>query len=280
MRRWSLDLRWPDGTKTEMDPDAKILFVASDSHWDQIAMTAEAFGMPDENIIFTGPQNDPYNFTNLDDPSTLAMIRHWCTKYKVGMVVVDTLMAASARPLVDPQEVAQIAKPLRELARDMNVVVVMIGHLNSQGETWGRAMGRTCDHVIRMEADETDEQNITIRSVKARWNRFALPTIQGRQGECGWEYTCPNSDIGDAKLKTASGRAGDAVVAYLKNYGATEPTKKTIVDAVVEKGHADKTVYRVIEELVLDGIIVKYQKPTFSGKEIWVFGLASENDQF
>lgn len=279
-RRWSLDLRWPDGTKTEMDPDAKILFVASDSHWDQIAMTAEAFGMPDENIIFTGPQNDPYNFTNLDDPSTLAMIRHWCTKYKVGMVVVDTLMAASARPLVDPQEVAQIAKPLRELARDMNVVVVMIGHLNSQGETWGRAMGRTCDHVIRMEADETDEQNITIRSVKARWNRFALPTIQGRQGECGWEYTCPNSDIGDAKLKTASGRAGDAVVAYLKNYGATEPTKKTIVDAVVEKGHADKTVYRVIEELVLDGIIVKYQKPTFSGKEIWVFGLASENDQF
>lgn len=279
-RRWSLDMRWPDGSKTEMDPEAKVLFVASDSHWDQIAMTAEAFGMPDENVIFTGPQNDPYNFTNLDDPSTLAMIRHWCTKYKVGMVVVDTLMAASARPLVDPQEVAQIAKPLRELARDLNVVVVMIGHLNSQGETWGRAMGRTCDHVIRMEADEADEQNITIRSVKARWNRFALPTIQGRQGECGWEYTCPNSDIGDAKLKTASGRAKDAIVGYLKNYGSTDPTKKTIVDAVVEKGHNDKTTYRAIDELVSDGLIIKYQKSTFSGKDIWVFGLPPENDQF
>lgn len=277
VRRWSLDLRWPDGTKTEMDPDAKVLFVASDSHWDQIATTAEAFGIPDENVIFTGPQNDPYNFTNIDDPSTLAMIRHWCTRYKVGMVVIDTLMAASSRPLVDPQEVAQIAKPLRELARDLNVVVVMIGHLNSQGETWGRAVGRTCDHVIRMEADETDEQAITVRSVKARWNRFALPSIQGRQGECGWEYTCPNSDIGEPRLKTASGRAGDAVVAYLKNYGSTEPTKKTIVDAVVEKGHSDKTVYRVIEELVLDGVITKYQKSTFSGKEIWVFGMAPEN---
>jgi hypothetical protein len=56
-RRWSLDMRWPDGSKTEMDPDAKVLFVASDSHWDQIAMTAEAFGMPDENVIFTGPQD-------------------------------------------------------------------------------------------------------------------------------------------------------------------------------------------------------------------------------
>lgn len=280
VRRWSLDMRWPDGTKTEMDTDSKVLFVASDSHWDQIATTAEAFGMPDENIIFTGPQNDPYNFTNIDDPSTVAMIRHWCTRYKVGMVVIDTLMAASARPLVDPQEVAQIAKPLRELARDLNVVVVMIGHLNSQGETWGRAMGRTCDHVIRMEADESDEQNITIKSVKARWNRFALPTIQGRQGECGWEYTCPNSDIGDAKLKTASGRAKDAIVAYLKNYGSTEPTKKTIVDAVVEKGHNDKTTYRAIDELVADGLITKYSKATFSGKDIWVFGLSPENDQF
>jgi hypothetical protein len=279
-RRWSLDMRWPDGSKTEMDPDAKVLFVASDSHWDQIAMTAEAFGMPDENVIFTGPQNDPYNFTNIDDPSTLAMIRHWCTRYKVGMVVIDTLMAASSRPLVDPQEVAQIAKPLRELARDLNVVVVMIGHLNSQGETWGRAMGRTCDHVIRMEADEADEQNITIRSVKARWNRFALPAIQGRQGECGWEYTCPNSDIGDAKLKTASGRAKDAVLAYLKNYGSTEPTKKTIVDAVVEKGHNDKTTYRAIDELIVDGLVIKYMKPTFSGKEIPVFTIAPENDQF
>ena len=279
-RRWSLDMRWPDGSKTEMDPDAKVLFVASDSHWDQIAMTAEAFGMPDENVIFTGPQNDPYNFTNIDDPSTLAMIRHWCTRYKVGMVVIDTLMAASSRPLVDPQEVAQIAKPLRELARDLNVVVVMIGHLNSQGETWGRAMGRTCDHVIRMEADESDEQNITIRSVKARWNRFALPAIQGRQGECGWEYTCPNSDIGDAKLKTASGRAKDAVLAYLKNYGSTEPTKKTIVDAVVEKGHNDKTTYRAIDELIVDGLVIKYMKPTFSGKEIPVFTLAPENHQF
>lgn len=24
-RRWSLDMRWPDGSKTEMDPDAKVL---------------------------------------------------------------------------------------------------------------------------------------------------------------------------------------------------------------------------------------------------------------
>ena len=186
-RRWSLDLRWPDGSKTEVDPDAKMLFVASDSHWDQIAETAVSFGIPSRNIIFAGTEDDPYGGTDIDDPQTMILLRRWLTRYKVGMVVIDTLMAASSRPLVDPLEVAQLAKPLRDLSREFGVPVVMVGHLNSQGETWGRSMGRTCDHVIRLEANPNDEQEILIRSVKARWNRFALPTIRGRQGETGWE---------------------------------------------------------------------------------------------
>lgn len=276
-RRWSLDLHWPDGSKTEVDPDAKILFVASDSHWDQIATTSVAFGIPSSNVIFTGPENDPYNFTNIDDPQTLAMVRHWLTRYKVAMVVVDTLMAASARPLVDPQEVAKIATPLRDIAREFAVPVVLVGHLNSQGETWGRAMGRTCDNVIRMEADERDEQLITIKSVKARWNRFALPTLQGRQGECGWEYIAAHAEDGDPRLKTAAGRISDAVVAYLRRYPGTEPTRKTLVEVLVEKGHSQPTVYRVIKEMVAEGVILEIEKETRSGKTITVYDIPPEN---
>ena len=276
-RRWSLDLHWPDGSKTEVEPDAKILFVASDSHWDQIATTAVAFGIPSANVIFTGPANDPYNFTNIDDPQTLAMVRHWLTRYKIAMVVVDTLMAASARPLVDPQEVAKIATPLRDIAREFAVPVVLVGHLNSQGETWGRAMGRTCDNVIRLEAEEYDEQSISIRSVKARWNRFALPTLQGRQGECGWEYAAAHAEDGDSRLKSASGRVSDAVVAYLRRYPGAEPTRKTLVDVLIEKGHSDKTVYRVIKEMVSEGVILEIKKETFTGKTISVYDLPPEN---
>lgn len=106
VRRWSFNLPWPDGSPNTVDQHSKVLFVAADSHWDQIAMTSEAFGIPDENVIFTGPESAPYDFTSIDDPKTLAHIRHWCTRYKVSMVVIDTLMAASTRPLVDPQEVA------------------------------------------------------------------------------------------------------------------------------------------------------------------------------
>jgi hypothetical protein len=276
VRRWSYNLPWPDGSPCELDQHSKVLFVASDSHWDQIAMTSEAFGIPDENVIFTGPESAPYDFTSIDDPKTLAHIRHWCSRYKVAMVVIDTLMAASTRPLVDPQEVAQIAGPLRQIARELDVAIVLVGHLNAQGETWGRAMGRACDNVIRMEADERDEKQIQIKSVKARWNRFVLPTIHGTQGECGWEYASIGSAGNDTSLKTAGERTAAAVVAYLRQYGTTQPTLKTLVEAAVEKGHAEKTAYRVIKEMTADGVIKRDEKQTFTGKTIEFYSIPEE----
>lgn len=272
VRRWALDLTWPDNTKTTISPTAKVLFVASDSHWDQIAMTAEAFGLPDENVIFTGPQDDPYNFTNLDDPQTLAMIRHWCDKYEIGMVVIDTLMAASARPLVDPQEVAKIAGPLREIAREKNVAVVMIGHLNSQGETWGRAMGRACDNVIRMEADENDEQSIIIKSVKSRWNRFELPLITGRQMENGWEYVCTSKEAVLVTSKSLYEQAIAKTLIMFSEYPHLELTKKGLRDELVERGVGESTAYRYIEKMVYDEVLLE-QQVTRGGKDFPLYSL-------
>ena len=101
--------------------------MASDSHFDQIADTSVDFGIPPENVIFTGPESTPYEYTSLDDPVTLKLIRHWCERYKVGLVVIDTLMAASVLPLADPQEVARLARPLRDMAREPNVAIVLVG---------------------------------------------------------------------------------------------------------------------------------------------------------
>jgi hypothetical protein len=263
-RRWGNDLKWPDGSDITMDIDAKMLFVASDSHFDQIAMTAQDFTIDTKSIIFTGPKGDPYAYTSLDDPTTIALIRHWCTKYKVGMVVIDTLMAASAKPLVDPQEVAKIAHPLRELARELNVAIVLVGHLNSQGETWGRAMGRQCDNVIRMEADEHDEQRITIRSVKARWNRFALPTIEGRQSETGWEYTTVGSDAGDDKAIGKRERAEAAVRGMLHKFGRSSWSE--IQTELQDAGHVKGTIDLALKAMEKAGEIAKVKETFSSGK--------------
>jgi hypothetical protein len=228
-----------------MDLDSKLLFVAADSHFDQIALCAQSFGIPSKSVIFTGPEDDPYEFTSLDDPRTLALIRHWCTRYKVGLIVIDTLMAASARPLVDPQEVAKIAKPLRDLARELNVAIVLVGHLNANGETWGRAIGRQCDNVIRMEAEEFDEQSIVIKSVKARWNRFELPTIKGRQSETGWNYETIGSDANDPKALSGTEKVKAIIREYLTLMGRT--SCGDLVAECKEKGCAEATVYRALK---------------------------------
>lgn len=263
VRRWSLCMEWPDGSPPTLEQDAKILFVASDSHFDQIADTSIEFGIPPENVIFTGPEAMPYDYTSLDDPVTLKLIRRWCTKYKVGIVVIDTLMAASVRPLVDPQEVSQIAGPLRDLARELNVAIVLVGHLNSQGETWGRAMGRQCDNVIRMEADERDEQRILIRSVKARWNRFDLPTIEGRQSETGWTYN--QNEPGEGVMREMLKReiAENMVRGFLKM--RTRAKTQEIVDHVeVSAGVSHETVRNAIRNLKGAGEIVSEgNNPTY-----------------
>lgn len=276
-RRWQLDMKWPDGSDITMPMDSKMLFVASDSHFDQIAMTAEAFGIDPKSIIFTGPKSDPYNFTSIDDPVTLKLIRHWCTKHRVGMVVIDTLMAASARPLVDPQEVAKIAGPLRDLARELNVAIVLVGHLNSQGETWGRAMGRQCDNVIRMEADEHDEQRIIIRSVKARWNRFALPTIEGRQSETGWEYTTVGSEIGDEKAIGKRERAEHAIRTMLTTFGRSSWSE--IQSELQDKGHVKGTIDLALKAMEKSGEILKIKQDFPSGKSCSFYDFDPDFDQ-
>jgi molybdopterin-guanine dinucleotide biosynthesis protein len=104
VKRWSLDQHWPDGSKTTIDPTSKVLFVASDSHWDQIAMIAQDFGVPFENVLFAGPKTSPYDYTSIDEKATIEIIRMWCRKYNIAMIVIDTLMSSTSRPLVDRQE--------------------------------------------------------------------------------------------------------------------------------------------------------------------------------
>lgn len=262
-RRVYFRLPWPDGTEINLDQDSKILFVAADSHYDQIVLTSEAFGIPDESIIFTGTEADPYEYTSIDDPRTLNMIRLNCQRYNVQLVVIDTLMAASQRPIVDRQEVPKIANPLRQLARECNVAIILVGHLNKEGQTFGLAMGSQCDNVIRLEADEADEQTVKIKSVKARWNRFALPVLSVKHSETGMEADGENR-IDDSNEKPGT-RIRNGVLAYLEHYG--ESSQSDVVGRMIDEGFHRQSVYRIVNEMAKDGQILRYDLEKF-GKNV------------
>ena len=281
VRRWANGLPWPDGSPPSMAKDRKILFVAADQHWDQITTTCKEFGIPANQVLFAGPAEDPYSCISLDDRNTLDYVKRWCEELPIGMVVIDTLMGATSRPLVDPQEVAQVAGQLRTLARETGIPVIMVGHLNAQGETWGRSIGRQCDHVIRMEADSKNEQTILIKSVKARWNRFELPMIYGQQGNSGWEYAISGSDLGDAEQQKNKAAAMEQIIAYIEVEGEKAWTE--IRDEMSERGFKDSTIDRALKTLVADGRLLKDQRKFPSGKtctfyDLDGYGLAPEEE--
>lgn len=281
VRRWTNGLPWPDGSPPSMAKDRKILFVAADQHWDQITMTCKEFGIPANQVLFAGPVEDPYGCISLDDRNTLEYVKRWCEELPIGMVVIDTLMVATSKPLADPQEVAQVAGPLRTLARETGIPVIMVGHLNAQGETWGRSVGRQCDHVIRMEADPKNEQTILIKSVKARWNKFELPVMYGQQGDSGWEYTASGSDLGEATQEKNKAAAMGLIVAYIESEGEKAWTE--IRDEMSERGFKDSTIDRALKTLVADGRLVKDQRKFPSGKtctfyDLDGYGLAPEEE--
>lgn len=275
VKRWSLDQNWPDGSKITIDTDSKILFCAADSHWDQIATTSQDFGIPLDNVIFSGPKTDPYDFTNIDEFRTIEALARRCDQYKIALIVVDTLMAATSKPLVDRQEVAQLSSPLRKLARDKNVAIVVVGHLNKDGETYGRAMQGMCENVIRMEADLTNPQEIKIQSVKARWNRFAMPVLHARQRETGWEYSTTNSDGNNSEQTKGRAAAMDLVKAYLATVGRSAWGE--IISELEEQGVSKSTTNRALKYLVETDEIVTYKEKFPSGKECSFYEIDPRN---
>jgi hypothetical protein len=125
-------------------------------------------------------------------------------------------------------------------------------------------MGRACDNVIRLEANEMDEQDISIRSVKARWNRFVLPVIKGRQSDSGWEYSTLESEKNDPKAVGGREGAMIAIRDYLAIAGRT--SSGDLVAELVERGCAEATVFRTLKFMTGTGELIKITETFPSGK--------------
>ena len=62
---------WPDGQRPSIEPRSTAVWICSDGQQDEILETAEAFGLPDDSILFPTPEDDPYGGTDIDDIKTV-----------------------------------------------------------------------------------------------------------------------------------------------------------------------------------------------------------------
>jgi hypothetical protein len=262
LRRVRAGDAWPDGQPMFEPDNSRWLWIAADSNYDQLIETATEFGIEDEAFAFPGDEENPYDFTDLTDPRTLDVIDQRIVEEGVSLVVIDTATnACGDTQQMDRAEIGKIAKSLALMANRHNVAILLIGHQNAKGGSYGDAWPGNVDCRMKMEADLA---TVRIEVVKSRWNKMKAPLLEGTQRDDGWTFKVEPRDIeataGTAAAGTSStDHAKTAVLEYVGRY--PEMKKSEVIKRVIDiAGVGRSSIYTAISELVRDGEIISVEK--------------------
>ena len=128
-----------------------------------------------------------YTHFGSDDPDTiLDIIRYLVTVEGCKVVFLDhiTMLVTGFKDDDERKKLDYISTRLAMMTRELKFALVMISHVNDQGQTRGsRNISKVADYIIHMErnteAESFDERNTTKLTIKG--NRFA-----GRSGPAGY----------------------------------------------------------------------------------------------
>lgn len=140
--------------------DFKILYVSGEESETQIKLRAERIGINNDNCFI-------YTETNIE--KILATIK----TMSPDIVVVDSIQTVASADLTSsPGTVSQIresSRQLQEYAKENNVPVILIGHINKDGDIAGpMSLEHIVDAVFQFEGDS----NHYYRLLRPKKNRF------------------------------------------------------------------------------------------------------------
>lgn len=141
-------------------PKLKVLYISGEESETQIKLRAERIGISNENCYI-------YTETNIE--KILATIK----SILPDIVVIDSIQTVASSDLTSsPGTVSQIresARQLQEYAKDSNVPIVLIGHINKDGDIAGpMSLEHIVDAVLQFEGDN----NHFYRLLRPKKNRF------------------------------------------------------------------------------------------------------------
>ncbi len=147
-------------TLVQMARNRKVLYVSGEESPQQLKLRAERLGIP---------ASDLYVFAETCVEAILDVI----DKTKPAIVAVDSIQTIHTRMLdVAPGAISQVrecAARFMRIAKQMNISIVMVGHVTKEGSIAGpRALEHLVDTVLYLEGDRSHAFRL-LRSVK---NRF------------------------------------------------------------------------------------------------------------
>lgn len=268
-------LPWPDGTPNELPKESRVLWVASDSQWSELGTLPGEFGFPPEAIVLNGMTSNPYAGTNLDSLDDLSAFMHRIQRVQPALVFVDTCGNCTDRNTTRPEDAKQFFKPLAEIATKTKCSIVMVTHLNKNGEALGRRIVGQCRQVIKLECPDP-EGSPNRRKLWVDKSNSKKPEALGvTMGDSGNEYDLdPPSSPESSAPSRASGRPSHLAEdgAWLLTYLASGP--KRVGHAVREAEAAGITIQRLYRAQKSEGVI-QYE---VDGRKFWRVDLEEPAD--
>lgn len=186
---------WPDGTAPTLDRSSKVLWMACDGQWGEIAQFPEQFGIPSDAIYLNSWDDDPTEGTTLDDGKHFKALEDRINRTGVQLVFIDTVMNSTKHNTMRPEDGIKYFKPLAEIAQKTNTTIILVTHLSAGGEALGRRIVGQCRQMISLERIDGEPANSNLRKIfVSKSNSVIPPELEVRMGNSGNEYRNPNSN--------------------------------------------------------------------------------------
>jgi DNA repair protein RadA/Sms len=146
---------------------ARILYVSGEESEDQIKMRADRIG------------GDPSNCFILTETNTTKILNH-AQNLGPQLIITDSIQTLSSPHIESmPGSISQVkecAGELQRFAKEMNIPVIIIGHITKEGSIAGpKLLEHIVDAVLQFEGD----QHYTYRILRTLKNRFGSTDEMG-----------------------------------------------------------------------------------------------------
>ena len=268
-RQWH-GLTWPDGEPIEQT-GRRVVWLMADQRLSQLVDSANSMGVPMDSIVIAAEKDQP-TFPLTLEREHLERLNTIVGQVKPWALVIDSVTSAMGTNKGKNEDLNPVKSYLLDIAIANGIPVILLCHLNSNGNILGRVWERHCEHqlglVLTDKSDNRSPRNLHVN----RSRRLEDTQSFGiNHSQAGWDYCEPQEEVEDSHksltrgFKTESDHA--AIALALDLAGSKGASLSDIATALQSDGRnpdaAKKAAQRGLDKLRGAGAAVNRNRQWF-----------------
>jgi len=268
-RQW-YGLTWPDGEPIEQT-GRRVVWLMADQRLSQLVDGAKSMGVPMDSIVIAAEKDQP-TFPLTLEREHLERLNTIVGQVKPWALVIDSVTSAMGTNKGKSEDLNPVKSYLLDIAIANGIPVILLCHLNSNGNILGRVWERHCEHQLGLVLTDKSN-NRSPRNLHVNRSRRLEDTQSFgiNHSQAGWDYCEPHEEIEDSHkiltrgFKTESDHAAIALV--LDSAGDKGASLSDIATALQSDDRspdaAKKAAQRGLDKLRDAGTAVKRDRQWF-----------------